>query len=426
MSDKYPIGHFAKIRRGASPRPIGASKYFGGEVGWVRISDVTNSKKYLRKTNQYVSPLGESLSVRVDKGDIIMSICGTIGKPIIIDMPACIHDGFVQFYNINGLDTDYLYYILQFHEKNFELKGQPGTQLNLNTTIVEDFLIFAPKPKEQKNIASILSSIDNVIEQTAAAIEKHKAIKQGMMHDLLNRGIDIKTGKLRPKHKDAPELYKESEMGIIPKEWDTTTISKSTFIKGRIGWHGLKSDEFIDEGPYLITGTDFIEGKIHWSNCYHITSKRFSEDPHIHLQNDDLLITKDGSIGKTAVVENKPSEATLNSGIFLLRCIDGSYYNKFLYFILNYELFFKFLRKTQGGSTINHLYQGEFEKFTFPIPLKDEQTLIIDRINSIDKKIEQELDYLLKHKNIKQGLMQDLLTGKKPVKINEDELTLKV
>jgi type I restriction enzyme S subunit len=129
MSEKSKIGNHAKIRRGASPRPIGDPMYFGGTVGWVKISDVTSAKKYLRKTAQYVSPLGESLSVRVDCGDLIMSICATVGRPVIVDMPACIHDGFVQFYDVHNDDKEYMYYLLQFHEKDLERKGQPGTQV---------------------------------------------------------------------------------------------------------------------------------------------------------------------------------------------------------------------------------------------------------------------------------------------------------
>jgi type I restriction enzyme, S subunit len=117
--------------------------------------------------------LGESLSVRVDRGDLIMSICGTIGRPIIIDFPSCIHDGFVLFYDIKNVDIEYLYYILQFHEKDLEGKGQPGTQVNLNTSIVENFEIFIPEDKiEQSHIAHIIATCDSVIEKTQSAIAK--------------------------------------------------------------------------------------------------------------------------------------------------------------------------------------------------------------------------------------------------------------
>ena len=101
MSHNYhKISDFCDIRRGASPRPINDPRYFGGKVGWVRISDVTASRRFLRKTKQYLSPLGEANSVRVYPGDIVMSICGSVGCPIIVDMDACVHDGFVHFFNL--------------------------------------------------------------------------------------------------------------------------------------------------------------------------------------------------------------------------------------------------------------------------------------------------------------------------------------
>ena len=205
----------------------------------------------------------------------------------------------------------------------------------------------------------------------------------------------------------------------IPNDWGTTNLKISTYIKGRIGWHGLKANEFTSEGPYLVTGTDFKNGSIDWQKCYHISYKRFEEDKNIHLNFDDLLITKDGSIGKTAYLDTCPDQATLNSGIFLLRCIDNSYKNKFLYLILNFEYFLKFLRKTQGGSTINHLYQKEFIKFRFPVPSVIEQQEIIKMISSADLIISKTEAAIEKYKSIKQGMMHDLFTRGIDPKINK-------
>ena len=240
MNNIRSIGSFAKVRRGASPRPIHDPRYFGGDVGWVRISDVTQRNyKYLQQTTQYLSKLGESKSLRVDKGDLVMSICATVGKPIIVDMAACIHDGFVQLYDLQDTDTEYLFYLLQFHEKNFEKRGQPGTQVNLNTTIVESELVFFPKFEQQQKIAKILTTVDNLIEKTQALIGKYTAIKQGMMADLFTRGIDLSGtpdtnpnyGQLRPSYEQAPELYKQTELGWVPKEWE---VIPSTDICERI------------------------------------------------------------------------------------------------------------------------------------------------------------------------------------------------
>jgi type I restriction enzyme S subunit len=151
-------------------------------------------------------------------------------------------------------------------------------------------------------------------------------------------------------------------------EWPKTRIKGSSYLKGRIGWQGLRASEFLEEGPYLITGTDFKSGKIDWSTCYHVSEARFAEASYIHIRDNDLLITKDGTIGKIALVTNCPEKAVLNSGVFLLRSSRGDYDHGFAYFVLTSDIFKTFLRTHLNGSTINHLYQYVFENFEIPAP----------------------------------------------------------
>lgn len=197
---------------------------------------------------------------------------------------------------------------------------------------------------------------------------------------------------------------------FVNSKWPNTTIKSSSYLKGRIGWQGLKASEFTDQGPYLITGTDFRDGKIEWSTCYHVTEERFQEASYIHVRNGDLLITKDGTIGKLAYVTDCPEKTVLNSGIFLLRCSDGSYEHRFLYHLLNSHLFDKFLRVNLAGSTISHLYQNVFEKFDFPIPDIELQQRMTDILDAIDGQIEQTEALIAKMQQVKAGLMHDLFT----------------
>ncbi len=309
---------------------------------------------------------------------------------------------------------NYIFYSLVHKNILPFIKG--GTRSKLNQSELKTIHIFAPvDPKEQQKIATILETIDVAIEKTEEHINKYEQIKQGLTHDLFTRGVD-KNGKLRPTYEEAPELYKESELGMIPKEWRITNLLNTAYLKGRIGWQGLRADEFIEYGAYLVTGTDFEDGKINWLHCYHVSDRRFKEAFYIQLKNNDVLITKDGSIGKLAFVEDCPKEAVLNSGIFLIRCKTGEYHNKFLYYVLNSLYFDNFLVKYQGGSTISHLYQREFEKFQFPVPNITEQEVIISMIDNIVENIEVEKSNLNKLKNKKRGLMQDLLTGTVRVK----------
>lgn len=188
------LGKLCNIRRGASPRPIGDAKYFSETGrGWIRIADVTACQLYLRQTSQYLSKLGEEKSVKVNSGDLIMSICGTIGVCRIVDIPACIHDGFVLITpkkeNINSL---FLLYFLNHIANNLSSKGQPGTQKNLNTGIVSrieipDYLI-----KEQIKIKDLFLAFDKEIEILEKRLNNIQDIKKGLMQQLL-------TGKTRVK-----------------------------------------------------------------------------------------------------------------------------------------------------------------------------------------------------------------------------------
>lgn len=185
------IGKLSQVKRGASPRPIQDPKWWGGKVGWVRISDVTASRKYLYKTSDYLSEAGVEKSVRIKPGEVILSICATIGKPIIINVDVCIHDGFVWFDNLSKLvDKEYLYYYFVSKESELSAKRQSGTQGNLNTNIVSEQSICLPPLKEQKKIAAILAFVDSAIEKTEAKDEKWQKLKKGLTQDLL-------TGKVR-------------------------------------------------------------------------------------------------------------------------------------------------------------------------------------------------------------------------------------
>lgn len=180
--------------------------------------------------------------------------------------------------------------------------------------------------------------------------------------------------------------YKNTEfkwIGKIPEHWKIKKIKHTTYVKGRIGWQGLKSDEFIEDGPFLVTGTDFQNGKVNWNSCYHISEERYKEAPPIQLKENDLLITKDGSIGKLAIVTNKPEKAILNSGIFVTRPLNTDYYPKFLYWMLSSKVFDDFIRYYETGSTIKHLYQEIFVNFSFPLPRIEEQINISNFLDEI-------------------------------------------
>lgn len=397
------------------------------------FSDYPTPFPYIRVTNMVKGSVDDTCleyvptdiepkirNYKISKDDLYVTIAGTLGKfgtiPSHLDN-AQLTENAAKLCDIDTdvIDKNYLCYLLNsqyIQHQIYREIGVGGGVPKLALHRIETLKVIYPKLLLQQKIVKILATCDGVISQTEKAIEKYKNVKKGMMNNLFTRGIDINTGKLRPSYQEKPELYRQSELGWIPKSWNVRKLKESTYLKGRIGWQGLKASEFIESGPYLITGTDFKRGRVEWSNCYHVSESRFNEAKYIQIQNSDVLITKDGTIGKVAYVEDCPEQAVLNSGVFLLRCKDETYINKYMFHLLNASIFKVYLYKTLGGSTIKHLYQREFEKFPVPLPQHSEQKEIIKRMDSIDESIRIETIELKKYQQIKEGLMQDLLTGK--------------
>lgn len=208
--------------------------------------------------------------------------------------------------------------------------------------------------------------------------------------------------------------YKETEVGTIPNDWEVHNIAVNSTMKARIGWQGLTTAEYLSMGDYyLVTGTDFFDGRIKWETCHFVTKDRFDQDRNIQVKQNDILITKDGTIGKVAFIDELPLDATLNSGVFVVRPIDNAYDPKYCYYVFKSQYFDSFLRKLVAGSTINHLYQKDFVSFQFPLPpTKAEQTAIAAALSDMDNLIAGLEQLIVKKKAIKQGAMQELVRPK--------------
>lgn len=195
-------------------------------------------------------------------------------------------------------------------------------------------------------------------------------------------------------------------VGNYPSHWSITQVKYEAYVKARVGWHGLKSDDFTDEGPYLVTGSDFKSSSIRWQDCYHCDLKRYEQDPYIQLGNGDLLITKDGTIGKVALVQGLgiDDKATLNSGVFVVRPLMNNFSTKFYFWLLQSKVFTDFVDFNKTGSTIVHLYQDTFVNFSYASPQICDQlkisTFLDHETAKIDNLIEkqQQLIELLKEK----------------------------
>lgn len=395
------LSELAQIKRGASPRPINNPKWFSEKknVGWIRISDVTKTKKYLNSTEQYLSDEGVAKSRLVKPNDLIMSICATVGKPIILNIDACIHDGFILFDDLNNskIITDYLYYLLQKKEEEFKGMGQTGTQANLNTNIVGSTLIAIPTIKEQKKIASILSTVDKQIDNVDALIEKNKELKKGLMQTLLTKGI-------------GHTKFKKTEIGEIPEEWEVKKVEDICEVKG--GKRLPKGYQLEDEDnsfPYIRVA-DMYMGGIKQDDIKYVPRDIVDKIKNYKISKDDLFISVAGTLGIVGQVPDELDGANLTENADKLCNIQ---INKlYLMKVLQSNIIQSIIEAEQTKSAQPKLALTRIKEFLIPIPSDREQVKIASILVEVDEKINVYENKKNKLEMLKKGLMQKLLIGK--------------
>ena len=291
------IRRLSIVKRGASPRPISDPMYFddNGEWAWVRIADVSASKRYLENTTQRLSDLGASLSVKMMPGSIFLSIAGTVGKPIITKIKCCIHDGFVYFPYLT-INPEFLYYIFSTGLP-YQGLGKWGTQLNLNTDTVGEINIPLSSSKSTEKIVGYLdrktAEIDDLIAQKECLIELYEEEKAAIINQAVTKGIDPKA-KLKASGVDW--------IGEIPESWEVFPIKIATEIyRGKFG-HRPRNDPnlYCGEYPFIQTGDIARAGK--YVEEYHQTlnDKGYSVSQEFPV--NTLVMTIAANVGDLAIL----------------------------------------------------------------------------------------------------------------------------
>jgi type I restriction enzyme S subunit len=180
------LGELAEMGSGGTP-PAGNPGYYGGSIPWVAISDMTQAGKFLERTERSLSDAGlaNSAAQLFPAGTVLYAMYASLGECSIACMDLCTSQAILGIRPRAGLIRDFLYYLLISRREFVKTLGQQGTQSNLNKGIVQDFEILLPSAEEQTAIATVLSDMDTDIEALEARLAKIRAIKQGMMQELL-------------------------------------------------------------------------------------------------------------------------------------------------------------------------------------------------------------------------------------------------
>ncbi len=326
----------------------------------------------------------------------------------------------------NQIDGKYLMLKLKGNDaKSYFLSVANGsTRFGLTIGNIEKAKISFPTLHHQRRIAFIISTVDAVIDKTQIAIAKYKAIKHGMLHDLLTRGIDISTGKLRPKYNDAPDLYKESKLGWVPKEWDVDNMESLTEKIGSGVTPTGGSEIYKSSGVLFLRSQNILIGSLSIDDAAFITNEIDEKMETSRVRPFDVLLNITGaSIGRCAYFPIELKSANVNQHVCIIRFKNIS---KPLAIFAS-----EFLNSGFGQSQINRSNAGgnrdglnfqQIKSFHFPVLEVSELEKISEVVEAQNQKLFTEQAYLQKLQQIKAGLMDDLLSGKKEVIIKEEVL----
>mgnify|MGYP004523939421 CR=1 FL=1 len=208
--------------------------------------------------------------------------------------------------------------------------------------------------------------------------------------------------------------YKQTEIGIIPIDWNVVNIGSLCSIFGRIGFRGYTKADIVseDQGALSISPSNIVDGKVSWEKGTYISWRKYHESPEIKIYEEDILLVKTGSTyGKVGLVKKLKQEATLNPQVVVLK--NRKCPSSLLAYLMQFELVQKQIGETIVGGAIPTLSQKEVANYLVPIsPNHQEQILIATALSDVDALICKLEKLIAKKQAIKTATMQQLLTGK--------------
>ena len=392
------LGGLSQVLRGGSPRPIDSylTEAANG-LNWLKIGDVDKDSKYVTQTKEKVNHHALSKTRVVNPGDLILSNSMSFGRPYILKIKSCIHDGWIAITKIsNKIKRDYLYYLISAPEsQRFFINNAAGSGVqNLNADIIKSLPIFFPvNDIEQQKIADCLSSLDNVISLQTQKIDALQQYKKGLVQ------------KLFP-----------TEGGTVPElrfnefknegEWEERKLSE---ICERI-MDGTHFSPKSKSGKYIyVTSKNIKNGRLDLSDISYISDAEHKEIyKKCPVKKNDVLLTKDGANTGNCTINNVDFEFSLLSSVAVLRGSSIWLTQCFLYQLINSEKFQKTIRDSISGQAITRITLAKIGSYSVLIPKIAEQQKIADCLSSLDGLITDETQKLAVLKNHKTGLMQQL------------------
>lgn len=338
-------------------------------------------------------------------GDILMSVRAPVGAMNIADRDYCIGRGLAAI-RVVGMSPTLAAHVVSTAIPALRQVAQGTTFEAISKTDLASVVVMVPPQEDREPLWRVLDTLDTTIRQTEAIIEKLKQVKQGLLHDLLTRGI-YANGELRPPQTQEPHLYKDSPLGWIPVEWrvdlldevamrgsgHTPSKSVPSYWNGGVRWVSLADSHRLDQ--IYIDTTD-----------KEISDLGIANSSAVKHPAGTVILSRDAGVGKSAVLS---AEMAVSQHFIAWRCGEDLA-NLYLYFKLQHMK--PSFESIALGSTVKTIGLDFFRKLRIPVPERVEQDKCVEIMLAIESDVRRNETELGKLRLLKSGLMDDLLTGR--------------
>lgn len=408
------LKYVSSIQTGNTPPKSDESNYSVKGIDWIKADKLLGIMG-VSESQEKLSEKGASIARIAPSNSILVCCIGNVGKMGYSEKTVAYNQ------QINAITFDsskihwkYGMYYLSVQKEQQQYYQNGNVLKILNSENQKKVQIVVPTLLEQERISDALdeitSNINNIIEKTNQSIKAFKYYKQALITETVINGL---TPSVSTKKSGIEWI------GNIPEHWTVTKFKYVLYIRGRLGWKGLKADEYEETGHVLLATPNIKRRDIDFENVNYITDKRYEESPEIQLSIGDVLLVKDGStLGIVNVVRYLPKNATVNSSIAVLtptREVDSI----FLYYLIQSDFIQGAINQIKSGMGVPHLFQKDIREFHFIKPPLEEQKQIAHYLDEktahIDSLIANKEKMVKQLEAYKESLIYEYVTGKKEV-----------
>lgn len=398
-----------QVGGGTPPRQV--PSYWRGSIPWASVKDFPEQAGVITDTQEHVSVAGlnASASNLIPAGTPLVCTRMAVGRAAMPSVAMAINQDVKALFPAAGVSAAYLLKVLQFIQPKAEAQAVGSTVKGIR---IQDYLnIDVPiaDANAQPVIAAVLDTLDTAIHDTKVIIAKLKAVKQGLLRDLLTRGVDA-NGELRPPQTEAPHLYKPSPLGWIPNEWDACELNTLVDPARPVVYGILMPGYGYPGGVPVVKVKDIVDDSIQLENLLLTSPQIDREYSRSRLRPGDLLFTIRGTVGRMAIVTEQLNDAniTQDTARLAINFSDA----RFVKACLSMHAAARFIAVNTLGVAVQGINLRDVRRIPLPRPRSGEAREIADRLDIATQRLACESRTLNKLTLAKAGLMDDLLTGR--------------